>query len=269
MMGTGLVLLCVTVGVLTLGPALLGVGHWPVRHPRSALALWAVTLVAGAASLLAGTLCLVSCAFGTHHGHNTWAGAGMTALGMLALAVLVGVAGLVGSGSEIVLDAAHGNRRMLLGLAHTTYRMDRHCDLIVLDHRTPLACALPGPRPAVAVSTALLRALPPAQARAVIEHERAHLHDRHHLVTRVADVHLLWAPRLWPSTVLRRAGSTLVELAADDRAARLAGPVNLANALVTLGRQLDDPTLELRAERLTQRHHRRVTARPHRGGTGP
>lgn len=243
--------------IVALAPAALTVGRWQVRRPRTALALWCVAVGAGLGTALGGVGLALALAFGDSAGGGGVQSILVTLLGVGALAALVVFTAGVGTGSETVLHAEGHNRDLLLGLAHDTYPLDAGCDLVVLNHDAPLACALPGERSVVAVSDRLLRELSASELRAVIAHERAHLQGRHHLLTRLADLHALWLPRFWTTRPLRRAVTLLVELAADDRAARVAGPAALANALVDLGAQLQDPALGLRAERLARRRHHR------------
>ncbi|NUP73904.1 MAG: M56 family metallopeptidase, partial [Sinomonas sp.] len=102
----------------------------------------------------------------------------------------------------------------------------------------PVAYCLPGGSRSVTVlSDGLMEALTPAELSAVVDHERAHLTQRHHL--------LLWAFEAWrqalpwlpTSRLSRQAVSSLVEMLADDVARRTAPDDVLvrAIALVALG----------------------------------
>ncbi|MEW2191001.1 M56 family metallopeptidase [Streptomyces microflavus] len=93
-------------------------------------------------------------------------------------------------------------------------------DLAVLPDDVPYAYALPGSPGRVMVSTAMLAALDPAERRALLAHERAHLEGRHH--------RLLLATRLagCVNPLLRPLGAALVystERWADEEAARVTG----------------------------------------------
>lgn len=257
--GTVLLSLVATTALIVgLAPTALTAGHWQIHRPRTALSLWCAAICGGALTGLAALGHALVVAFGGATSPGPAHSLAVTVAGCLALGVLVVLLAGLGAGSESVVDAEEHNRDLILQLAHDTYHLDERCDLVVLDHDLPLACAVPGERPVVAVSDSLLRRLPMSQVRAVIAHERAHLSARHHLLTRLAGIHTLCLPRFWATRRLRRAVHSLIELAADDRAARVAGPAALANALVTLGAHLQDPGLELRAERLARRRHRRV-----------
>ena len=105
---------------------------------------------------------------------------------------------------------------------------------LTLDHPSPVAYCLPGIRPRIVISSGTMRLLNQAQLAAVIEHERGHAHERHGLVmlpmTGLAQL-FRWIPyaRLAP-----RAVAGLLEMAADDHAARRHAPSSLASALVAL-----------------------------------
>ena len=86
-----------------------------------------------------------------------------------------------------------------------------------INHDSPVAYCLPGGARSVTVlSDGLMAALEPAELRAVLIHENAHLSQRHHL--------LLWAFAAWrqalpwlPTTRLaQEAVSSLIEMLADD-----------------------------------------------------
>ncbi|MFD3739939.1 M56 family metallopeptidase [Streptomyces sp. NPDC058629] len=93
-------------------------------------------------------------------------------------------------------------------------------DLAVLPDDVPYAYALPGSPGRVMVSSAMLAALDPAERRALLAHERAHLDGRHH--------RLLLATRLagCVNPLLRPLQAALVystERWADEEAARVTG----------------------------------------------
>ncbi len=101
----------------------------------------------------------------------------------------------------------------------------------MLDHPAAVAYCLPGRTPHIVVSAGARRMLTPAELAAVLAHERAHVRERHDLV--VAPFQAL--RRLLPrSTTLTRVCATielLVEMCADDKAARKHGREPLASAL--------------------------------------
>ena len=97
-----------------------------------------------------------------------------------------------------------------------------------------IACVVPGRRPEILLSSAMEQALSLPQLQAVLAHEFAHLRQRHGWAMRIAELNALCLPRTRPGRALKRATVLLIELAADDVAARQAGAANLANALSIL-----------------------------------
>lgn len=84
------------------------------------------------------------------------------------------------------------------------------------------------------LSTGALNALDAAELTAVLAHERAHLSNGHHLLLALARIGRLVLPFL---PLMRDADAQvarLVEMHADDAAARVSDPRSLATALVVL-----------------------------------
>jgi hypothetical protein len=88
------------------------------------------------------------------------------------------------------------------------HRMARECphgsELMVLEDDRPLAHALPGRPGRIVVSTTMLATLAPAERRALLAHERAHLAGAHHLFVAVVDVLAAANPLLRPLTKVIR-----------------------------------------------------------------
>lgn len=100
-----------------------------------------------------------------------------------------------------------------------------------VDDDRAMAMSLGG-RPGLIIMTeGLRRQLPPAAVRATLEHERAHLRGRHHVLVTVVETMaaaLPWSPLLRAAPA---ATKDLVELAADAQAARRCGPEAVRTAL--------------------------------------
>ena len=103
---------------------------------------------------------------------------------------------------------------------------------MVINVESPVAYCLPGGARSVTVlSDGLMAALEPAELRAVLNHENAHLDQRHHL--------LLWAFAAWrqalpwlPTTRLaQEAVSSLIEMLADDVALKTESKATLIKAI--------------------------------------
>ncbi|CAL2074181.1 M56 family metallopeptidase [Streptomyces murinus] len=93
-------------------------------------------------------------------------------------------------------------------------------ELIVAASAVPRACAVPGRPGRILVTSAMLGALGPAERRALLAHERAHLAHRHDVLVTAATLAAAADPLLCPvrSTVVY-----LVERWADERAAAAVG----------------------------------------------
>ncbi len=218
---------------------------WVTRSPRAAVALWhSIGLSATLATIGAG-LCVATERFhagfaggvgelteGIFGGHPLQ-GLGLPdALGLTLAAdvgvVLVSVVGVVMARTAL---ARARHRRLLTLLANPSRTRS---GTLTLDHPSPVAYCLPGVRPRIVISSGTMRLLDPAQLAAVIEHERGHAHERHGLImlpmTSLTEP-FRWVPfaRLAPLAV-----ADLLEMAADDHAARLHTPSSLASALVAL-----------------------------------
>jgi Zn-dependent protease with chaperone function len=107
-------------------------------------------------------------------------------------------------------------------------------ELRVLDHPTPTAYCLPGPRRRVVLTRGALRALPQDELEAVLAHERAHLRARHDLVLEFFLVLHGAAPSWLRTPAALHEVRLLVEVLADRAARRTVGAIPLARALVTL-----------------------------------
>lgn len=244
------VLLAAAGALALVGPRLLGASSWQVRHPRTALAAWEATLAT--VSMLA--LGAVAAAVGTAVAGPAQGGAlaGHVAGWSMLLAVSA-VLAVIAGGGEHLHDAARADADAMLALPHVDYRLPGRARLRVCAGDGLIACAVPGAEPVVVVSAGVVAALTPAQLRAVVGHEQAHLRGRHDRLRRVADLVVACLPRSAVAGRARRRIGLLVELAADDRAARVAGAVHVANALERWGRADGDAGMLLRAQRLAGR----------------
>jgi len=111
-----------------------------------------------------------------------------------------------------------------------------HAGLRILDHPVAVAYCVPGVRHArVVVSRGLLTTLGPRELRAVLAHEDAHVIGRHDLVIQPFIAWQQTFPFLRPAWEATAAVSLLVEMLADDVAARRTSGKTLAKALAQLG----------------------------------
>ncbi|QHK18843.1 M48 family metalloprotease [Pseudarthrobacter psychrotolerans] len=224
-------------------PILLSRASWPARSPFTAMVLWQAIALAGGLSMIGAML-----VYGLEPiGDNLISGlrglAGMvlfnaptTALGFWHLFAL----------SAAALLTAHLVFTLLLTYYKIERQRRRHRELlallaapsvdaartVVISHDSPVAYCLPGGARSVTVlSDGLMAALEPAELRAVLSHENAHLNQRHHL--------LLWAFAAWrqalpwlPTTRLaQEAVNSLIEMLADDVALKTESKATLIKAI--------------------------------------
>lgn len=105
---------------------------------------------------------------------------------------------------------------------------------VVLDDPRPAAYCVAGRPAAIVVTSSALAVLDQPQLAAVLAHERAHLHGRHHLLATVTR----GLTAAFPAVPLFTRGAAevarLAEMAADDAATRSAGRSALVTALLAI-----------------------------------
>jgi Zn-dependent protease with chaperone function len=226
---------CLVLVAAVLPPALAR-ADWPSRSPGLGLVLWQAAGLAG--GLLALTL-LTTVALAPLGGtqlqglrHLGRAGAVTWLFGALAVAVLARLLSvLVGSTWRTV--RARRSNRLLVDLVGERNLLLRGAS--VVDHEVPVAYCLPGLRPRVVLSRGVLDLLSYDELRAVLSHERAHLAQRHDLVVLPFVALGATFPALPAVRTARAEVALLVELLADDRAARRHDRTHLAQALWKIG----------------------------------
>ncbi|WP_427132469.1 M56 family metallopeptidase [Pseudarthrobacter sp. S9] len=224
-------------------PILLSRAHWPARSPFTAMLLWQAIALAGGLSMIGAMLVY-----------------GLEPIGDNLLAGLRALAGMVFNNapttdlgfwhifalSAAALLTAHLVFTLLLTYYKIQRQRRRHRELLdllaspsadgpgtmVISVDSPVAYCLPGGARSVTVlSDGLMAALEPAELRAVLIHENAHLSQRHHL--------LLWAFAAWrqalpwlPTTRLaQEAVNSLIEMLADDVALKTESKATLIKAI--------------------------------------
>ncbi|HJZ08957.1 MAG TPA: M56 family metallopeptidase, partial [Trebonia sp.] len=105
---------------------------------------------------------------------------------------------------------------------------------VLVEHAQPTVYCVAGRQPTVILTTGAVQALDPGQLDAVLAHERAHLAGRHHWLLAVARIGRQVLPFLPLMRDAEEQVARLVELHADDAAARGRDPRLLATALVLL-----------------------------------
>jgi len=263
------VLVAYAIGVGTLGSVLLARARWTARAPLLAIvtylaAEWSVVAALGLAGLtlaihataLGGGLShlIGACVLRLRETYGTPGGATVAALGLTlagavaARTVLTAMTHLRSAGQQALL---HAETARLVG------RPEPSLGAVLVEHSDPVAYCVAGRHPTVILSTGAVRALEPAQLSAVLAHERAHLTGRHHRLLALACIGRLVLPFL---PLMRDADAQvarLVEMHADDAAARAGDPRSLATALVVLATGTSPaPALAASATDSVQRIHR-------------
>ena len=225
-------------------PILLSRAQWPARSPFTAMLLWQAIALAGGLSMIGAML-----VYGLEPvGDNLVAGLRSPGRhGAPATSPpLRWASGTSSRSSAAALLSAHLVFTLLLTYYKIQRQRRRHRELLallaspsaeaartmVINHDSPVAYCLPGGARSVTVlSDGLMAALEPAELRAVLIHENAHLSQRHHL--------LLWAFAAWrqalpwlPTTRLaQEAVNSLIEMLADDVALKTESKATLIKAI--------------------------------------
>jgi Zn-dependent protease with chaperone function len=253
----------------TLGSRLLGQARWTARAPLlaivtylaggwsvvAALGLAGLTLAVHATALGGGLSHLIgACVLRLRETYGTPGGAAVAGLGLTlagavaARTVLTGMTHLRAAGQQA---RRHAETARLVG------RPEPSLGAVLVEYSEPVAYCVGGRRPMVVLSTGALDVLEPAELQAVLAHERAHLSGRHHLLRALARIGRLVLPFL---PLMRDADAQvarLVEMHADDAAARASDPRSVATALVVLATGTSPaPALAASATDSVQRIHR-------------
>ncbi|MFD0634492.1 M56 family metallopeptidase [Catenulispora yoronensis] len=122
-----------------------------------------------------------------------------------------------------------GHARMLRMLAVR----DERLGVLVLDHPAPACYCLPGGD--IVITSGALSRLDGPQLEAVLQHERAHLSGRHHLIIALATAVRRTVPRVRLLSYAEAETRRLVELIADDAAVARTGARTVVAALAAIG----------------------------------
>ncbi|SDG34433.1 Signal transducer regulating beta-lactamase production, contains metallopeptidase domain [Sinosporangium album] len=232
-------------------PRVLGAVAWAERAPRLAAGMWqAASASVVVSAVLAGPAFAVP---PSSVGHGLAAffaacadlvlaacaellfGAGALPAGAwfaLAVSGLIGARVVYCGAAELI--GARTQRRRHSEMLALLGRHDDDLGAVVVDYEERVAYCLPGRPGQAVITTGALRSLTCEQVAAVLAHERAHLAGRHHLVL-AASAALARAFPFVPLFVRADAEvRRLVELRADDVAARSHRRIDVAAALVGL-----------------------------------
>jgi Zn-dependent protease with chaperone function len=246
-----LALVAIAVSVTFAAPLVLEVGRWRIRHPRVAIRAWIVALAGAVGSMLASIA--VAAVIVVAHASG---GVGATVAALFtwtSLATAGGVGALLAVRAEPIGAAKQRSDAAIAILtARAAYRRQwvGGDEIVFFDSVSAVACSSGDGR--ILISSAVDNSMPSLCVRAIIEHERAHIRLRHELVMRIASINEAAFPFLPSARAFRKTVALLIELAADDEAARLVGPATVCNALTAMAALDPDPGLALRAERIAR-----------------
>ncbi|RRR99406.1 M56 family metallopeptidase [Glycomyces terrestris] len=228
-----------------LGPRLLDRARWAVASPRLAITTWfALALSFVLALVLAGAAIVMPAEVfregAAHAAEHCFAAlrelhgpVGGTLIGAAALGLSWAVPlRAVTAGALVARSTAVERARLRRALASAPW--DGGLGAVVIASARPGAYCIPGKGGLVAVTSGTLALLDRPQLDAVLAHERAHLAGRHHLLIALAQTGKRafgWFPLF--ARLPERVGH-LVELAADDAAARSASRGTLARSLLNV-----------------------------------
>ncbi|MFD9127518.1 M56 family metallopeptidase [Kitasatospora sp. NPDC059571] len=237
----------------TVAPGRLARARWAEREPVLALLAWqclvvAVLLCCVLALLLACTAALPDLRTlvfaGAPHGvEEAYGLAGAEGWGRLTATLLA----LGGVQTAVALTREVRSARALRGARHA--QLDHRAPelpveltdvrrtgerLVVLENIRPEAWSLPGSKARLVVTTGALQQLTDRELAAVLSHERGHVRARHHWLAQCAEALATGFPGVGVFSAFRDQVGELVELAADDRAARKHGRITTALALAEI-----------------------------------
>ena len=212
-----------------LGATLLLAAAWSVLTALFlaglTVALPGTALSSGLSQLLGACILRLRAAYVTPGGAAV-AGAGITL--SAAIAVRVGWAFILVVRTR---RAERGRQRTLVALCG---RQASELDAVILDEPQPAAYCLPGRENTVILTSGTVKLLTRPQLAAVLAHEQAHLGARHHRLLAAASLASSALPELPSCVTCRVEVRRLLEMHADDLAARTHDPEALATALVAV-----------------------------------
>lgn len=222
-------------------PLILGRAHWPARSPATALILWQAIALAGGLAMIGALVTFGLAPYGDNLVSATVA--------LLSGRAVDGTWHLIALGAALLLGL-HLVLNLVVTVARSEAQRRRHAQLIdllsepmadnptarIIDTPAPVAYCLPGALSSVTVfSAGLVDLLEPAELTAVIEHEKAHVAQRHDIVLvvfRAWHTSLPWFPIAYRA---QREVGLLIEMLADDRARRSVDDAVLGRAIALVG----------------------------------
>ena len=244
-MTAGLSLLCIAATILLLGPR-VAVTAWGQQAPRLAIAMWqALTVSAVITAVLAGVTLLIpitalagglgaivhACAVSI----STAYGSSGFLPGKLLGAFLAGVlpVWVMICAARVLFGSWRSRRRLRRSLTLLAEPGTRR-EVVVIDSSAPAAFCVPGRAGQIVVTQGALDRLSAHEMDGVLAHERAHLRGRHDLAVALSEILARAFPSIRLFQVATHETRRLIELLADDAAARRVDRINVASAIVSL-----------------------------------
>ncbi|WP_433594178.1 M56 family metallopeptidase [Nocardia sp. CA-145437] len=155
--------------------------------------------------------------------------------GLLILSFFAALAGLVVAFRlATTLWRSHRSALEHARMARLAGRHHPELDAVILDVDHPAAYCVAGKPHTIVVSRGVLTALDDHHLEAVLSHERAHLTGRHHLLLSLTRGLATVLPRVDLFTIGAAEVARLLEMLADDAAARIHGRDTVLQALLTM-----------------------------------
>jgi Zn-dependent protease with chaperone function len=233
-------------------PLVLGRATWPRRAPAAALVVWQLVAIAGGLSMIGALAVFGLAPYGDAIGASVdiadvrlhpWNIVALSGASLLTAHLLINLA------AAFVLSERDRRRHssLVMLLSAPVDAATR-----IIDSPTPVAYCLPGPFRSVTIySRGLVDLLSPDELRAVIEHEKAHVAQRHDIVLiafKAWRASLPWFPIAYRA---HREVGLLIEMLADDRARHVVDDAVLARAIALVSNEaLTAESARIRVERL-------------------
>jgi beta-lactamase regulating signal transducer with metallopeptidase domain len=235
--------------VLAVGPPVLRRLTHTGDSPRLGVAAWMTAIASVLVSWAAATMfTLADLVHHWNHPGSVLAHCLATlrglAVGKAGTALQLGLLVLVGLGAVAVTISAARLVRMLMRMRNQTHghasavhlvgRRQTGLDAVIIDAPEPAAYCIAGRPHAVVITSAALATLTKPQLEAILAHERAHLDGRHPEIVAVARS----LAKTFPGLRLMAEGahhiSRLLEMCADDAAAREHGRQPILDGILAL-----------------------------------
>jgi Zn-dependent protease with chaperone function len=173
---------------------------------------------------------------------------GLVQIGLVMLAtVAVAAVAVVGCRLSRSLWRARASTHEHAWMTRIAARHIDGLEAVVLDAPQRVAYCVPGRPNTIVVTSAAVTALDARHLDAVLCHERAHLAGHHHLILALTGGLATILPRVELVTIGAAQVAQLLEMCADDAAARTHGPATVLGALLALSGAAPIPSSALGA----------------------